>query len=181
MYIKALPKRIFFNEMGRRNVNDKTVEDFKTTIFISVNDPDSPGTHYFKEEHPNVVTLYFHDCEDDIEFKYVQQGFKRGKNDELEPQYVPIIFFNEEMAKKVLDVLEYGKQNNAASVIVHCTAGISRSGAIATFARDFFNSPSVDDFRTENTYICPNSTVKKFLYKEWEKRTGRIGYERFEE
>jgi predicted protein tyrosine phosphatase len=49
------------------------------------------------------------------------------------------------------------------SLYVHCTGGVSRSGAVAAIARDYFRSPSWDAFRRENPQIQPNWWVQRLL------------------
>lgn len=169
MYIKALSKSEFINYLKNKNVTDENVEEYKSTYFISINEPEEPGEHYFKKEHPNVLTLYFHDCEDDDVYKHYLTGYNNETHKSI---YKPIIFFNSEMAKQVLDILERAKKSNAKSLLVHCTAGISRSGAISVFARDFFDSPDQESFKKENPQIIPNRTVMIRLKKELEKRKG---------
>jgi predicted protein tyrosine phosphatase len=47
---------------------------------------------------------------------------------------------------------------------VHCSAGISRSGAVATFLYDkFFMEIDKEVFRRENKYITPNLFILKRL------------------
>ena len=159
--------------MKKRNIDDSNVEDQKGTIFISINDPFDRESHYFKKDHPNVLTLYFHDANEpdpmdshpgDIEF---YSSYNKEKDVHERKRF---IYFNEEMARKVLDLLEHAREKNASSVLVHCTAGVSRSGAVATFARDFFESPSIKEFTSENPWIVPNSTVMKKLKQEFYKR-----------
>lgn len=160
MYIKAVSKRLFITEMTHKGINDETVENFKDTIFISVNEPEFPeGEPYFKKEHKNVLTLHFHDTDDSFSKEIIN----------MQGDYAISQLFTEEMAQKVINLLQYAKDTNVKSVIVHCTAGISRSGAIASFARDFFNAPPYEEFKRENWRIVPNSLVTAKLINTWKK------------
>lgn len=141
MYIKALPKEQFYKLLLNKNINDDNVEKYKSTYFISVNEPNEQT--YFKTQHHNVLTLHFHDCQHNI-------NTYTNKN---------IVPFNTHMAKQIIDILLHAKHNKAKNIIIHCNAGISRSGAIATFARELFQQPNIQQFHIDNPYILPNQFV----------------------
>lgn len=157
--------------MEKKGINDETVEQYPTTCFISINEPAEEDQHYFRKEHPNVLTMYFHDVIDDGCYDVYLHGYD---NETQEPIYRPLIFFSEEMAKIVLDFFENAKKNGCQSVLVHCTAGISRSGAVTTFAREFFGCPNYLTFKSENPQIIPNYTVLSRLRNEYEQRCTEI-------
>lgn len=56
------------------------------------------------------------------------------------------------------------KHKKKSVFIIHCTAGISRSGAVATFIRDkFIEEIDKEKFNSENKYIYPNLYILKRL------------------
>lgn len=146
----VLPKYAFDNGLSKQNINDSNVENLKEKVcFISIND--SFGTDevpYFKELHPNVLTLFFDDVDRDIVTDY---GTAKVISDE-----------------QAKDIYEYVKSNShCQNFIVHCTAGISRSGAVGEFINDMFNL-DYNTFKKDNPYTHPNgivlSKLKRFLW-----------------
>jgi predicted protein tyrosine phosphatase len=54
------------------------------------------------------------------------------------------------------------KHKDKSVFIIHCSAGISRSGAVATFIRDkFIDEIDNEKFNSENKYIHPNLYILK--------------------
>ena len=68
------------------------------------------------------------------------------------------VIFNEKHAQKTLDFLDdIHNDKDSAALVIHCHAGISRSGAIAYFASQKYN------INFEDPYIYPNSWVLELL------------------
>lgn len=78
--------------------------------------------------------------------------------------------FHVDQAKKIIQFLERIKHQEDGTLIVHCTAGISRSGAVGTFACDYFGLNYLE-FKRNNPYILPNPYVLRLLNNEWSNRT----------
>ena len=73
------------------------------------------------------------------------------------------VLFDKEMAKKVVEFMERRKlETGDHTLVLHCDAGISRSGAVAEFAAEFFGIPS-EDFQKANPYLRPNPFVRRLL------------------
>lgn len=71
------------------------------------------------------------------------------------------ILFDEQMAQTVYDWVKKQHKHLAEEfLVVHCDAGISRSGAIATWASDYLKIPILD-----TNLIFPNIYIKSLLYK----------------
>ena len=69
-----------------------------------------------------------------------------------------IILFNEDHARKVIEFVELAqKRPEPMSLLIHCTAGVSRSGAVAAFISEYLNI----SFHDEN--IMPNSHILETL------------------
>jgi predicted protein tyrosine phosphatase len=64
-------------------------------------------------------------------------------------------------------IVNFVNQNeDKISFVIHCSAGISRSGAVARFIHEKFNT-SYDNLRfyTDNSFIQPNLYILKRLKK----------------
>lgn len=62
---------------------------------------------------------------------------------------------NDNELKMIVDFINKHKEKSV--FMVHCSAGISRSGAVATFLYDkFLSEIDKEQFRRENKYIRPN-------------------------
>ena len=73
------------------------------------------------------------------------------------------LLFHKGQAKKVVDFIDdIQKENDDSILVAHCHAGISRSGAVGTFACDYCGL-DYDEFLSENKYIMSNPHVLKML------------------
>jgi predicted protein tyrosine phosphatase len=81
--------------------------------------------------------------------------------------------FDERQAVRIMSFLENVKRrqhkDNQEWLIVHCDAGIARSGAVAQTASDFIGDP-LGRFRDDNPHIHPNPHVHRLLFTEWHRR-----------
>lgn len=123
MKIQALPKPRFDEQMRVRRIDDSNVEDHKNLFLISINS--SPGftelekyKSYFKEDHANVLRLFF----DDVEFDGQTMNTTKA--------------MTAEHAKQIIGFAK--KFNVSSEVLVHCAAGKSRSVAVAHFLCELF-------------------------------------------
>lgn len=139
--IKILSKRKFEENMNVFNITDDNVENIKNTCFISIND--SGEKSYFLKEHKNVLILHF----DDIEHE--KEGYK---------------CFDIYDAERII---EFAEENINKNFIIHCTAGISRSGAVGTFLFNNYCKYSILKFNDDNKYISPNNLVLNILNNEY--------------
>lgn len=147
----------------KNNLNDDTVEINKNTAYISIICTeecrkyyleDDTG-HWFKKEHSNVLNLDFDDITEDRMYK--GHLFKA---------------MNEEQGDKCIEFIENNKNKNFE---IHCTAGISRSGAVAQFIFEFYNQDKVyseSDFEYFNRHIRPNNHVLTLLKRAYYKKYG---------
>ena len=119
---------------------------------ISINDPEDKlifGEVY--PRHRNVLSLQFHDITpvNINNFQIINERY---------------VLFNEEDADRVIDFLTDCVETD--NIIVHCFAGISRSGAIGTFAREMFNL-DYERFKRMNPNILPNWYILKILTERY--------------
>jgi len=88
-------------------------------------------------------------------------------NTDLDPKYV---FMSAEDAKRIVDhVLKFHDHPAPWAFLVNCMAGISRSGAVATFVQRLAGVPA-DHFLTQNKDLHPNGYVLKLLMVELSNR-----------
>lgn len=139
------------NRLSDENV-ETTAWNF---MFISITDTDQFSESrkpYFKQNHKNVFNLSFDDVEKDGENSYTQE--------------FNTIAFSEKQAKELFNFIN--KNSDADIAIVHCMAGISRSGAVGLFINDYFDL-DYERFKRDNPQIAPNQKVFRLLKNEWYK------------
>lgn len=77
------------------------------------------------------------------------------------------ILFKEDQAKSIVSFIDKINLLNITELYIHCTAGISRSGAIGTWACRYLNLDETE-FRKNNRHILPNiyilCTLNKFCH-----------------
>lgn len=77
------------------------------------------------------------------------------------------VLFNEAMAQQIMRFVDDGK----LPLLVHCTAGISRSGAVGEVLNWYFNrylernAADDEDFTQNNRQIQPNTLVRRTMLK----------------
>ena len=157
MKILILNKREFNKFMEWNMIDDSNVES-QDAMFISINNMyreedkhDKWGrTSYFKRHHKNVMIMHFPDVGEDYHEKF--------PND-------PKVF-TPHKAKKLYEFIKANKDKSMA--IVHCAAGISRSGAVGTFIYDMYGRDTMtwEEFKRKNPRICPNTHVYRLLREE---------------
>lgn len=125
-------------------------------ISICSPDPDSVPESLIRED--TIPILEEKGCE-----KHLSLCFSDVTADQyprFKKRYPEIILFSEEQAKEAFKFLSMTHESNEEVVfVVHCDAGISRSGAVAQFAADFFRINFKDGL------IRPNATVYNTLSK----------------
>ena len=135
--------------MEYNGITDANVEQHDDTMFISIVSPVEPdlskkdnSDSYFKECHSNVKVMSFGD--------YMDSEAKSNPN-----------VFTKEQAKELYEFIIKNKDKKMA--ILHCGAGISRSGAIGTFLFENFGDGNYEEFKRKNPQICPNPRVLRLL------------------
>lgn len=149
--ISIFSKGYFEKVLKENNINDSNVETFENYTFISILNTDDVGDNigHFKENHSNVIVLKFDDISEDLEFK-------PGK-------YAKVI--NEEQANELINFITKNEDRiKNGNSIIHCSAGVSRSGAVGTFINDYFNF-DYKKFKENNPNIQPNPEVLRILKK----------------
>ena len=141
MKITVLSKKDFDNLMAYNNITNDNVEDIKDVFFISIHYTGTDSSTYYFENKSNVKVMVFDDC-----------SFKHNHE-------VPM---TEEQAIELLDFID--EHVDKEECIVHCAAGISRSGAVGTFICDYTDT-DFNVFIQNNPQIHPNPLVLNLLKK----------------
>lgn len=155
MKVYVYSKHRFDAAMKQYNITDETVETKKDICLISINGSDCTDENYpelhpwFKRDHANVLNLIFEDLEE-------PESDEKRKIYEAEGY----VLFNEAHARRILEFIERNKEKYTC--IVHCAAGIARSGAVGEFINDYFGG-SYEAFKTQNPHTLPNPLVLRTL------------------
>jgi len=85
--------------------------------------------------------------------------------DQFVNRYPEYKLFDEDDARKIIAFIDKANAATAnSSLVVHCDAGISRSGAVGTFACDYLGLDYMT-FKEMNRNIRPNVYVSNILYR----------------
>ena len=123
---------------------------------VSIVDPEEAPI--FAQDTDRIITVRFHDL--DPQWPVDPERDPR-------PSYV---FMSEEDAKRIVDhVVRFHEHPERWECLVHCMAGVSRSGAVGTFIQRVAGIPA-DHFLTQNTGLHPNRYVLKLLMRELSNR-----------
>lgn len=138
--IKALPKRVF-----DANFSNEYFISHPQAAFISIISCNSTDFKY-DATIDNFIQVKMYDIEEDVK--------KVDLNGNITNYEKP----SDEELQKIVDFCN--KHANKSVFIIHCDAGISRSGAVAIYLRDkFSNEVDYKKFSKDNEYICPNLYV----------------------
>lgn len=138
-------------------ITDENVEE-QDMLIVSINniyneerwDAKEGVKSYFKRNHSNVLIMNFPDFGEIAASYLIQKGDHQ--------------VFNDYKAKKLYEFIKRNKDKKLA--IIHCSAGISRSGAIGTFIHDLYGTCSYDEFKKRNPMIRPNQHILSMLRKQ---------------
>lgn len=146
MKVIVRPRSVFESIKGTK-IESYILNNFK---IISINTPVYAPKGIEKElppfsdiNHKNLLVLYFHDYYKPLE---------------------DVILMNDEDALKIKNFIKDADKR----IIVHCTAGISRSGAVGTFLSEYFNGKNSEEhsiFLKEHNFLRPNDWVYEKLKK----------------
>lgn len=163
MKILIFGKRKFNDFMQYNYITDDNVEE-QDMLIVSINnyyDPamgtDKAGVRsYFKRNHSNVLIMHFGDYSEEFVLRVMHEG--------------PTGIFNDYKAKVLYDFIKKNKDKKMA--VIHCGAGISRSGAVGAFIQDTYGTQTWEEFKRKNSQIEPNGWVLKLLREQLRKDNG---------
>lgn len=160
MKILALSKKYFDDFLFYKGINSDNIYQQDKVLFISINNTEFTAgendTPYLKNAI-NVKIIYFDDVEKDIDVANLD-----GSGTTIKAKA-----FTAEQAKELYSFIKNNIEGKE-TVLIHCTAGVSRSGAVASFIHDFVGG-NWDEFKRNNRYIVPNAHIYRLLHDEWYK------------
>ncbi len=149
MKIFVVGKQAFDDLMRSKGITNGNVENNTKAFFISINDCFETGEVPFFSERRNVKVMFFDDAERDLnELDTPNKGQQVAKA------------FTALQAEELLMFIDSHKDKDIC--VVHCTAGISRSGAVGTFINEYIDGDR-DAFEKRNPYLHPNNLVLRLL------------------
>lgn len=151
-------------------------------------DPDDifsngPSSRWFARRHRNVLNMTFDDITSPEKWQLLSQfGNSRSSDDTSGKSQVPscdsvldspeaadypggnisagkdFVLFDQNMAREIADFVD--DNHEASTWIVHCSAGISRSGAVSRWLKDWLKFKyGIDAVNVDGKYALPNSHV----------------------
>jgi predicted protein tyrosine phosphatase len=140
--IRAIPKRVF-----EEHFTNKEFKYYDYACFISILDCDN-NTELYDKSIDNFLQVKMWDIEKDAQDT---DGTIYEKPSDIE-------------LKKIVDFVNKHKDKNV--FVIHCTAGISRSGAVAYFIKEKFKEEiNPYNFHDDNKHIMPNLYILNRLTK----------------
>lgn len=138
--IQAIPKAAF-----DKAFTTEIMSKYDYACFISILDADNKEKKY-DTNLANFLQVKFRDIEEDL---FINENLKYAKP-------------SDEDLQKIVDFVNRHKDKDV--FVIHCSAGISRSGAVATYIQDKFQD-EVDksNFMKNNKQIQPNLYILKTL------------------
>lgn len=170
--IHTLSVADFKHTMRNNDLYDSTIESMTELAVISIGnsfddfDPDDifsngPSSRWFARRHRNVLNMTFDDITSPEKWQLLSQfGNSRSSDDtpgnaSAEKDYV---LFDRNMVREIADFVD--DNHKASTWIVHCSAGISRSGAVSLWLKDWLKFKyGIDAVNVDGKYALPNSHV----------------------
>jgi len=111
--------------------------------------------------HQNVLTLHFDDVTPKMAFQYNDGMYENMDNPDRK-----LLALTANQAEKIFSFInEVKNREEKVNLFVHCSAGISRSGAVGKFAAEF-SEIDLYKFHEQNPNIMPNGWVESMLWQE---------------
>ena len=174
--IHTLSVADFKQTMKNNNLYDSNIEQRTDIAVISIGnsfedgDPDDifsngPSSRWFRHQHKNVLNLTFDDITAPEQWQLNSESAKQSEDS------VPVenglsgsdcVLFDEEMARRLVQFVE---ANHAAKTwIVHCSAGVSRSGAVSRWLKDCLKFKyGIEANNVNGRHSVPNALVLRIL------------------
>lgn len=173
--IHTLSVADFKHTMENNNLYDSNIEQRSDLAVISIgnsfedSDPDDifsngPSSRWFRHQHKNVLNLTFDDVTAPEKSQMMSQsvvGCNHAENGISGGDYV---LFDKEMARRLVQFVE--ENWTANTWIVHCSAGVSRSGAISRWLKDYLKfKHGIEANNVDGKFAVPNTYVLRVLDK----------------
>ena len=122
---------------------------------ISITDPEED--RIFDEDTDRILTFQFHDVDPEWFQGPTWTEEARSKYKSMTP---------EEATRCYEFIVRHHQKPEWCPLYVNCMAGISRSGAVGTFAHRLCQTDR-DEFETRNPDLYPNGHILRLLMREW--------------
>lgn len=151
--VHALGYQAFRSTLENHHIHDDNVDFRDETAFVQIQsqfdvDHSPECAFYFQKPNGHVISLCFDDVTESLQHE----------------KYGILDYISEEQADRLFEFIAKHKKKN---FIVHCHAGISRSGAVAKFICEY-KGLSEKEFTKMNLYAHPNIMVLQRLRKAQE-------------
>jgi len=111
--------------------------------------------------HQNILTLHFDDVNPKMAYQY-----NAGMYESMDNPGRNLLALTANQADKIVSFIDDVKnREEKVNLFVHCSAGISRSGAVGKFAAEY-SEISMQIFHDRNPNIMPNGWVESMLWQE---------------
>ena len=152
----------FKHTMKNNDLYDCNIEQRTDVAVISIanssedSDPDDifangPSSRWFQQRHRNVLNLMF----DDISASGAESLAGSSAGDGY-------VLFDESMAREIAAFVDANK--DVAVWIVHCSAGVSRSGAVSRWLKDRLEFKyGIEANNVDGRHAVPNAHVLEVL------------------
>lgn len=160
--IHTLSAADFKHTMKSNDLYDCNIEQRTDVAVISIanssedSEPDDifsngPSSRWFRQRHRNVLNLTFDDVVPGE--KVPADGSPAGNR---------YVLFDEDMAREIAAFVETNK--DASIWIVHCSAGVSRSGAVSRWLKDRLSFKyGIEANNVDGRHAVPNAYVLEVL------------------
>ncbi len=138
---------------------NKTFLAYPECVFISILDPDNNERKY-DNTIVNFLQVKMHDIEEDLYEKKDENGV--GRISDAENGLLVYEKPSEIELMKIVMFIENHKDKD--KFFVHCSAGISRSGAVARYLSERLDNVDVENFKKVNKHTMPNLYILKRLH-----------------
>lgn len=158
--IHTLSVADFKRTMQDNNLYDYNIEQQTDLAIISIGNSfdndladdifaNGPSSHWFRFSHRNVLNLDFDDIAAPEEWKALSECSQ-------------FVLFDEDMAHRIANFVE---TNRVVTIwMVHCSAGISRSGAVSRWLKDWLEYKyGIAANNVDGSYALPNPYVLMIL------------------
>lgn len=147
-HIYAVSYLKFKDLIKEHNITNETVNQ-RNTAFIQILCTDN-GEEFVLNNNDNVLSLRFDDIDEPLDLKLFGE------------EYVQVYPMSEVQADHIVEFVE--KNKDKETFIVHCMAGVSRSGGVTRWISEHFKQSNFA-YREENPYVKPNQRIINLLRK----------------
>lgn len=157
MIVKVFPKIVVEKTI------EKSLNLFSKWALISINDSNQKLIDLDKEQKLKQIN-----CEKILSLDFsdlTEKQYEEVKNSEQQKFKEEFKLFSDEQSRFIINFVSQIKSDKSyKALVVHCSAGISRSGAVGLWASRFLNLKE-NDFWFHNPTVYPNSYILDKLLK----------------